>query len=531
METSLAIIISLFIAVVVIGLFARKTNLPYPIALVFGGLLLSLIPVFFPRLPAVWLDPNIIFLTVLPPILFAGGYFTSLGGFKKNGLMIALLAVGLVIFTTLVVAAIAHAYSGMPWAAAFALGAIISPTDATAAMAITQRLRISHNIITIIDAESLINDATALVLFRLSLGALALGSFSLGAASLAFLYVCAGGIMIGYLIGLVASYMIRRIDDPSLCITVSLITPYLSYLLANELQLSGVLAAVTSGLYMGFFLPKRIDSLIHIEAVTVWRTIVFLINGAIFILIGLQLPHIMDDLNHIPVMELIVFPLLINVAHIAVRFLWVFATMYLPTKLSPHLRAKYPYLHAKHALIVSWCGMRGVISLAAAMAIPLVLEGNAIQDRSIIVYLTFSVIFFTLAIQGLTLPFLIKKFGLVDEQQELVDEALLKKRIAETAIGRLKEMSLGQEEGALHLIKRLELKYEDSLAWANNIIARTEDEANHVYTRSKKIQKELLKAQRDEVLQLHEQGLISQQLLRKVLSNIDFESAHLSDRS
>lgn len=531
METSLAIIISLFIAVVIIGLFARKTNLPYPIALVFGGLLLSLIPVFFPRLPAVWLDPNVIFLTVLPPILFAGGYFTSIGGFKKNGLMIVLLAVGLVIFTTVVVAAIAHAYSGMAWPVAFALGAIISPPDATAAMAITQRLRISHDIITIIDSESLINDATALVLFRLSLGAIAVGSFSLGFASLEFFYVCAGGIIIGYLIGLVAGQMIKRIDDASLCITVSLITPYLSYLLANELHLSGVLAAVTSGIYLGFFLPKRIDSLTHIEAVTVWRTIVFLINGAIFILIGLQLPHIMDDLNHIPVIELIVFPILINVAHIAVRFLWVFATMYLPTKLSPRLQAKYPYLHAKHALVVSWCGMRGVISLAAAMAIPLVLEGNLIQDRSIVVYLTFSVIFFTLAIQGLTLPFLIKKLGLVDEQRELVDEALLKKKIAETAISRLKELSHEHEDLAPHVIKRLEHKYEDSLAWANNIILRSEDDLSQAYVRSKEIQKELLKAQRDEVLRLHEQGLISQQLLRKVLSNIDFESAHLTDRS
>lgn len=529
MENSLAIIISLFIAVVGIGIFAKKTSIPYPIALMFGGLILSLIPVFFPRLPRISLDPNLVFLTVLPPILFSGGYFTSIGAFKRNALIIFLQAFGLVLLTTVVVAWVAHTYSGMPWSAAFALGAIISPPDATAAMAITQRLRIAHNVVTIIDGESLVNDATALVLFRLSLGALALGTFSIPIASEEFILVCIGGIVIGYVIGLVATFMIKRIYDPSLCITISLICPYLSYLLADEVAASGVLAAVTAGLYMGCHIPKKVDSLIHIEAVTVWRTVVFLINGAVFILIGLQLPVVMGDLIHYPLQKLIVFPILINLAHITVRFAWVFATMWLPAKLFSSVRDRYPYFNWKNALVVSWCGMRGVVSLAASMSLPLIIADVPIVDRSVIIYLTFTVIFFTLAIQGLTLPWLIRKLKLVDPQRELLDEAKLKKKIAETALSRLRQIPA--EEADPLLAERLTHKYKDNLEWADKVLNHTHDAGQETHMkRARDIQREILKAQRQEVLQLHEQGVISSQLLRKVLSNIDFESAHLSDR-
>jgi NhaP-type Na+/H+ and K+/H+ antiporter len=282
---------------------------------------------------------------------------------------------------------------------------------------------------------------------------------------------------------------------------------------------------------MGFRIPKKIDSVTHIEAVTVWKTVVFLINGAVFILIGLQLPHIMDDLVHIPVGELIVFPILINVAHIAIRFAWVFATMYLPAQFSPTIRARYPYLTWKHALVVGWCGMRGVVSLAAGMSLPLVLEGVAVGDRSIIVYLTFTVIFFTLVVQGLTLPLLIKKLNLINEEQDLLDEAELKKKIAQTAITRLKEISAEDHDIHPQLVQRLEHKYEDRLAWANRIIHHVPDSSNIYHLRSKEIQRSVLRAQRDEVIRLHEEGLISTQLLRKILSNIDFESAHLSESS
>ena len=528
MESSLAIIISLFIAVVLIGIIAKKTHVPYPIALMFGGLILSLLPLFFPRLPSLVLDPSVVFLTILPPILFSGGYFTSIGGFRRNGIIIALLAVGLVIFTTVVIAGVAHAYSGMPWVAAFALGAIISPPDATAAMAITQRLKISHDITTIIDAESLINDATALVIFGFSLKALASGTFSLAEASEQFVFICAGGIVIGLIIGFIATYLIQRMTDSSLTITISIISPYLCYLLATKLSLSGVLAAVTIGLYMGTRLPKRVEPLVHLEAVTFWRTIVFLINGVVFILIGLQLPNIMADLVRYSRLELVVYPLLINLAHIVVRFVWVFVTMYLPGLFSTTIRERYPYLNWKHALIVSWCGMRGVISLAAAMSLPLILTDRVVPDRSIIIYLTFTVIFFTLAVQGLTLPFLIRSLKLYSHDSELMDEAKLKKKIAETALSRL--LQLSQEEGEIgpDLAKKLRPKYEDTLLWANRIINRSTDASSETFSdRAKEMQKKILKAQRDEVLQLHENGLISSQLLQKVLSAIDFESAHL----
>ncbi|MEI6531306.1 MAG: Na+/H+ antiporter [Chlamydiota bacterium] len=530
METSLAIILSLFISVVIIGIIANKTKIPYPTALVFGGLFLSLIPLFFTQLPSIQLDPNLIFLTVLPPILFSGGYFTSVGGLKKNAILIGLLAVGLVIVTMLSIAGVAHLYNGMPWAAACALGAIIAPPDATASLAVTQPLRISHRISTILDGESLVNDATALVLFRLSLGALAIGSFSPFLATKQFVLVCVGGIAIGYVVGLLATYLIKRINNPSLCITISLICPYLSYLSADEINVSGVLAAVTAGLYMGFHIPKNVDSLIHIEAVTVWKTVIFLLNGAVFILIGLQLPSIMKDLVNIPLRELILFPILINASHVAVRFIWIFGTIWLPTKLSRTIQLRHPDLNWKYAVVLSWCGMRGVVSLAASMSIPLVLGGASVVDRSIIVYLTFSVIFFTLVVQGLTLPWLIRKLKLTNTEKELIEEAELKKKISETALQRLNLLIDAKEGVNPHLATRLQHKYEDTLLWADRVIKRSSNVSSDQFIKhSKEVQKDLLRVQRDEVLHLHEKGVISPQLLRKVLSSIDFESAHLSD--
>lgn len=532
MENSLVVIIGLFMAVVGIGIIAKKTAIPYPIALMFGGLLLSFLPFFFPRLPPIVLDPELVFLTILPPILFSGGYFLSVGGFRKNALMIGLLAVGLVLITTVVIAGVANAYSGMPWAAAFALGAIVSPPDATAATVVTQKLKISHNIATIIDAESLVNDATALVIFRLSLAALAAGSFSLPLATGQFFFICSGGIAIGLAVGFLAAKLIERIDESALCITISLICPYLTYLLANQMGLSGVLAAVTAGLYMGYRIPKAVDALIHLEAVTVWKTVVFLINGMVFILIGLQLPVIMADLVHYPLHELIIYPILINLAHIVVRFLWVFATMYLPTKFFASFRARYPYLDWKYALVVSWCGMRGVISLAAAMSLPLIISDRAVPDRSIIIYLTFTVIFFTLAVQGLTLPYLIRILRLHDEKKDLLDEAKLKKKIAQTALSRLSLLSAEEGESGRALAKKLSHQYEDTLGWANRIIHNSQDpEREALIHRSKQVQREILLAQRREVIELHEQGYISSQLLRKVLDTIDFESAHLEGGS
>ncbi len=528
MEEDLLWAIAVFAVVIGLGYLAKKIKVPYPIALVIGGLLLSLFPVFYPHLPTVVLEPNLIFLTVLPPILFAGGYFTSVGGFRRNAFVIALLAIGLVIATAAAVAGLAHGYSGMIWPAAFALGAIVSPPDATAAMAITQRLKISHKVVSILDGESLVNDATALIFYRFSLVALATGVFSWSVASIDFVWICCSTIVMGLVVAAIASWVTQRLDDTCLSIGVSLITAYLSYVLAYELVGSGVLSAVAAGLYMGWKVPRTIDPIINIEAVAFWKTFIFLIDGAVFMLIGLQLPAIIDDLARLNVKDLVLYPIYINLVLILVRFAFVFGATYLPIRIFPRLKNQYLHLTWRHSLVLSWSGMRGVVSLAAAMAIPIVLGGTPIHDRSLIIYLTFTVIFFTLVVQGLTLPFLIRFLGLVNQHDEDLDEAKVRLQIAKMAVDHLHKM---HQRGDLELeqLQRLLRPWSDASEAANEIIEERSDEK---VTKARKhyvdAQLEILKLQRAQVLELHRDGGISTPVMRKILGSIDFDVARLS---
>ncbi|MDR3624470.1 MAG: Na+/H+ antiporter [Chlamydiales bacterium] len=527
MEYILEIILGLFIAVVALGLAAKKLNIPYPIALVIGGLLLS----FIPGIPTVELDPDLIFLTILPPILFSGGYFTSVGAFRSNIGPISLLAIGLVIITTLAVAIFTHYLDGLPWAAAFLLGAIISPPDAIAATAITQRLKVPHQLVTILDGESLVNDASALVIYRLALVALVTGSFSLFGAGIEFITVCIGGIAFGLAFGYVAAKIIKQITDPYLCITISLLLPYLSYLSADGFHMSGVLAAVTSGLYLGWQLPLIIAPIIRLETAAVWKMVVFLLNGVVFILIGLQLPLIIDSLKAYSVKELVIYSVGLNVIVILVRLLWVYFSIYLPVSLNKSWKLKNPHLGWKSTLIIGWCGMRGIVSLAAALALPIIVNKSSFPERNIIIFLTFTVIFTSLVLQGLTLPFLIRKLKICNGSDELIEEAKIRMRTSQAAIKRLaqfsEELDLGEE-----LLTQLQNKYQDKIQWANTVINNTLDpKTEKILAHSKRIQLELLNTEREKIVHLRNQGLISGEVARRILNDIDFESARLHSTS
>ena len=321
------------------------------------------------------------FLIFLPPLLYPAALMTSWRDFRANIRPIMLLAIGLVLFTTISVGYVAHYFIPLlPLAGAFALGAIISPPDAVAATAVTERLRVPQRIVSIIEGESLVNDATALVAFAFAVEALNTGTFSLAQAALRFVIVSIGGIAIGLGVGWIASQVQRRLDDPPVQITISILTPFAAYLSATQVNVSGVLAVVSAGLFLGWRAPEIINSRMRLQAYPVWEMIVFLLNGVVFILIGLQLPEVLQVLSSksLPPGHLLGYAALISALVIVVRFIWVFAATYLPRWLSKSLRARDPAPSWRQVTIVAWTGMRGVVSLAAAMALPSMIRPDAV---------------------------------------------------------------------------------------------------------------------------------------------------------
>src|SRR5882672_7400938 len=374
MMERIEVVLGLLAAVAALALLARKLPIPYPILLVFGGLFLAVIP----GVPHVRLDPELVFIFFLPPLLYPAALFTPWRDFHANLRPILLLAVGLVLFTTVTVGLLAHYFiPDFPLAAGFVLGAIISPPDAIAATAIAERLRVPRRIVTILEGESLVNDATALVAFRFAVAAVVTGSFSLAHASGRFFIVGIGGILAGLVVGFLTVWIQKQIDDPPVEITISLLTPFAAYLPAEQLGVSGVLAVVTTGLYHGWRIPEFTSFRTRLQGGPVWQMVEFLLNGFIFLLIGLQLPEVLSRLSGQSIPRLLLYATEISVAVIVIRILWVFPATYLPRLLFKSIRERDPHPKWQNVAIVAWTGMRGVVSLAAALALPLTIQGGA----------------------------------------------------------------------------------------------------------------------------------------------------------
>src|SRR5512133_697581 len=407
------IIVLLFTVVAASVLVARKMALPYPVVLVLVGLVLS----FVPRLPQVKLDPNIVFYFFLPPLLYPAALFTSWRDFRRNLRSILLLAIGLVLATMLVVAWIAHSIvPALPWAAAFALGAIVSPPDAVAATAIIRRLGVPHRIQAVLEGESLVNDATALVALQFAIGALVTGTFSPAYAAGRFVWAAAGGIGIGLLVGVAMRWVQSHLNDPPIQITFSLLTPFIAYLPAEQMHASGVLATVAAGIFLGWHSPLIITARTRLQVYAFWEMIVFLLNGFVFIVIGLQLPRILHAWNRESLTGVFMSAIVICTTVILVRFAWVIPSAYLSHLFKSERQVRDSTSSWQYVVIVGWAGMRGVVSLAAAFALPLALPtGRPFPGRDYILFLAFSVILVTLVLQGLTLPVLIRKLGITHD--------------------------------------------------------------------------------------------------------------------
>ncbi len=402
----------LFAVVIALGILANWMRIAYPILLVCGGLLLSVQD----GAPRFQLPPDIVFLVFLPPLLYAAAFNTEWPAFRTQLRSIGLLAIGLVLFTTAAVTVVCHYYLDLPWAVGFLLGAIISPPDAVAAAAITKRVRIPKIVGTILEGESLVNDASALVAYRVALGAVAYGSFTLADAGWQFLVASLGGIALG-LAGAVLVIEFhrwldrRRLADTKIQIAITLLTPYAVYLPAEHLHVSGVLAAVACGLWVGTRCQTTFSREFYTEARAVWEMLEFLLNGLIFILIGFQLPEILENLSGTRSIEYLAYAtVILSGVVIVARIVWVFPVAYVPRWLDRRLTGKGdPYPPWESVSVVAWTGMRGVVSLAAAMALPLKTEkGEPFPHRDLIQFFTFWVIFATLVLQGLTLPLLIR---------------------------------------------------------------------------------------------------------------------------
>jgi monovalent cation/hydrogen antiporter len=416
-------IAALLVSVALLNAIANRFQVPFPIVLVIGGLLLALVP----GIPTVELDPDLVLVVFLPPLLYSAAFFADQGAMRRSMRVIVLLAIGLVLATVLGVGVLAHEVFGLPWASAFALGAILGPTDALAATAILRRLGVPRRIATVLEGEALVNDATALVAYKVAVAAAVGEGFSASHAALEFLGVAAGGIAVGLVAGYLLAAIRRRIDDPMTASSISLFSGYAAFLPADQLGLSGVLATVACGLYIGFRAPELQSPQTRLQTLTLWEFLTFILNAALFVLIGLQLRVIVDGLGHtnLSTGRAIEYVLLAALAVVAIRFAWSFVTTTLIRTLDRRPSQKAKRVSWRVTVIANWSGMRGAVSMAAALALPLTTDsGAAFPGRDLILFVAFGVILFTLIVQGLTLPWLIRALGVREDPEEEENEEL-----------------------------------------------------------------------------------------------------------
>ncbi len=494
-------------------------RIPYPILLVLGGLAIGLVP----GMPNVELDPELIFFVVLPPLLYSAAFFTSLRDLRANVRPIGLLAIGLVVVTTVGVAVVAHeVIDGLTWPAAFVLGAIVSPTDPLAATAIARRLGVPRKLVAIVEGESLVNDGTGLVLYRVAVVAVVTGSFSAVATGGQFLLSVVGGVAVGLAVGWIVRQVRRRLDNPPAEITISLMTGYFAFVPAELLGFSAVLGAVSAGIYLGWHTPELTSSQVRLQGIAVWEIVQYLLNALLFVLIGLQLPVVVDALEDISVASLLGYAALVCLTVIVVRFAWVFAVLHAPKKIV-HRMSSW-----RGAVFLSWAGMRGAVSLAAALALPLETDtGAPFPGRDLILFLTFSVILATLVGQGLTLPLVIRALGLEEDGGDDREDAKARIRAAEAAIARLEELAAedwvrddtAERMRGLYRFRtdRFRARFDDGDDGA--IELRSQD--------FQRLRRELLEAERQAVLELRRSGVISNDVWFRVSRDLDLEDQRL----
>ncbi len=511
----------------VLAVVAERIRFPFPIMMVLGGIAIALVP----ELPEITLHSDLVLVVFLPPILYSAAFIFPWDEFRSNLRPILMMAVGLVLLTMVCVALAAHwLIPGMPLAVAFVLGAIVSPPDAVAAMAVLRNLRMPQRLLTVLEGESLVNDSSGLVAYQFAVAAVVTGSFSFLDASAAFVWEPVGGAALGLAAGWLASKIHARLAEPAVGVIFEILTPYIAYLTAERIGVSGVLAVVAAGMVVGNQAARVLNPATRMQGVAIWGFINYLMNGLIFILIGLEFPRIMDGLRGTPWWRLALYGGLVSAVVIAVRFVWIFPLASMMRAISPSWLKDPARLGNKGPLVVaSWAGMRGVVSLAAALAVPGLIEtGEAFPARNLVLFLTYSVIFSTLVLQGFTLPWVVRRMGVEEPDSDVAREldaravilgelvALIeaerKRPGTEISAASLKILGEHFKYRLEHLRLRLDSK----------------DEARRNQPAEKRFVSQLMERSRYRLAELRGEGRINEEMRRRLEYEFDGEEQRLS---
>jgi len=513
-------IILLLVAITTgLSLAAVSIRVPYPTAMVIAGLIIGAAVFKFPRLDSlsIQLDPRVLFTAILPPLLYAAAWNTSWNSFRANLRPIVMLATGAVVFTTVGIAGTAMLLiPGFTWPMAFTLGAVVSPPDAVAVGAVTERLRIPKRITTILEGESLVNDASALVIYRFALAAAMGATFSLSTALWQFPLVVIGGVGVGLGMAFLLHQVHQRIEQPLIETALTLLTPYAAYLLAESIETSGVLAVVTCGIVLSRHSPHLFSSQTRLIAVGFWTFLTFMLNGLVCILIGLQLPAILRQL-HVSLPSAIGYAAVVCAVLLALRILWMFPAAYLP-RVFPSVRKKEPRPSWQQVLLVGWVGMRGVVSLAAALSIPAANDkGTPLPARDLVLFLTFAVILVTLVGQSLTLPAVIRLLRIESPKDEQCEETEARRRALTSALELLSTQAESHESSTLRTLYAHRLEH----------LANCDDAPEGVPDREEVLLLQTIRVQRTTLVGLRDKGQISDELLRKLERELDLEESRI----
>ena len=519
------LIAGLLVAVAGLSALARRVGVPYPIVLVIGGALVG----FVPGLPEVKLDPAVVLVVFLPPLLYGSAIFANFNDLRANLRGLTLSTVGLVLATMCAVAWVAHALvPGMPWEAAFVLGAIVSPTDPLAAATIMRRLDVPRRMVSAVEGEGLFNDATALVAYKVAVAAVVAGGFSLAHAGLKFLADAAGGVAIGLVVGYVVAEIRKRTTDAQVSVTLSLLTCYAAFVPADAVGASGVLATVTVGIYMGIRAPQILPARTRLQGLFVWDILDFLLNAILFVLVGLQLRTVTDALSGYTAADLTGYALAVTAVVVGTRAVWFFTVPYLIRLLDRRPSQRARRLPASYRGVLAWSGMRGAVSLAVALALPFTTHAHEpFPQRDLIIFLTFAVIFFTLVVQGLSLPALIHRFRISDGGADAEEELRARLVATKAALAELDVLE-GEEWTRGETVERMRALYQYRkrrfAARAGKIDDDGFEDRSLAYQQMVQL---VLGAQREALVRMRADGDLSNEVMNRVIRELDLEESRL----
>ena len=520
-------LIALVAAAIVLVRLADAISIPYPIVLVLGGLAIG----FIPGGPTLELDPDVVFLVFLPPILQSAGYWASPRELRAELVPLTWLVIGLTLATMVAVAAVAqYVIPSISWAEGFVLGAVVAPTDPVAAIATFQRIGVSDRVSTLVEGESMINDAVALVAYKVAVVAVVTGTLTAGEAIDDLVLGVIGGVAIGLAVAAIGQIALRRLDDAPLAILFTVFTAYASFALADGVGASGVLAAVTSGLYSGWRSHATFDADLRLNAQSFWRVLVFALNAILFVLVGEQFPEILRNVGEtFSPGQIVGYGLMVSAVVVVVRIAWQFLPPLLG-RLLPKLGDTGGGQDWRERLLIGWSGMRGAVSLAAALALPFTLDSGAPFDsRDLIVYLTVAVIFVTLVGQGLTLPSMVRWLGLSSTEAWAPDEAVARLAAAQAALDRLDELQSEGTPVSETAIERLREIYQARFARCVAAIQGKDSELpiENPLSGYRRLREDLIQTERDILLGMRNDGRIRQDLFRRIQRDLDLDEARI----